>query len=85
MHGLCVLVLFPFCVYALNVGNNGSSGSNNGLFYFNGNNTPDGNNNVSRLINPEGAYEKYRSPLPRKTTLQLSIRYMHWRCIPHTA
>lgn len=65
MHGLCVLVLFPFCVYGLYVGNNGSSSSNNGLFYFNGNNTPDGNNNGSRLINPEGAY-KNRSPLPRK-------------------
>ena len=66
MHGLRVLVLFPFCVYGLYVGNNGSSSSNNGLFYFNGNNTPDGNNNGSRLINPEGAYKNESVPSAEK-------------------
>ena len=36
-------------VYAPYVGNNGNnSSSNNGLFYINVNNTPDGNSNASR-------------------------------------
>lgn len=50
MHCFSVLVLFLLCsLYGLCVGNNGSSNSNNGLFNFNVNNTPDGNSNAARL------------------------------------
>lgn len=62
----------------------GGSSSSSGLFYFDGNLTPDSNNNGSRLINPEGTIKNNRSPLPRKLHSKLSIRYMLWQCIPHT-
>lgn len=56
MPCLRVLVVGFLCsVYALWVGNNGSSSNtNNGLFRFNSNNTPGSNNNASRLIQSEG-------------------------------
>ena len=47
--------MFSCSVYALYVGNNSSSSTNNGLFRFNSNNTPSSNNNASRLIQSEGA------------------------------
>ena len=71
MHCFSVLVLFLLCsLRGLYVGSNGSSNSNNGLFYFNGNNTPDGNNNAARLIQSEVL--RGEIPLPKKQS-QLSI------------
>ena len=72
MPCLRVLVVGFLCsVYALWVGNNGSSSNtNNGLFRFNSNNTPGSNNNASRLI--VGGWSK--AVLCRKTN---QSNYIH--------
>ena len=84
MPCLRVLVVGFLCsVYALWVGNNGSSNTNNGLFRFNSNNTPGSNNNASRLIQSEGGLKPSFAEKQIKATI--SIRYMPRHCIPHTA
>lgn len=66
--------MFLLCsLYGLYVGSNGSSNSNNGLFNFNVNNTPDGNSNAARLIQSEVLRREI--PLPKNNLAAIYRKY----------